>query len=415
MNITLIITDQQRHDTIGAINPEIKTPNIDQLINDGVYFTKAYCQSPQCQPSRASLFTGRYPTAHKLWWNGINLDRNELTIGNYLSRLGYVCSFFGKDHFYVDQDKLKLRQFGFLGPNYTLSDWMRDHPNQFKRLKMLMSRPYWTGAYAEKQGHPDRVVSIKAVEWLRTKTSEPKFTVISFHGPHPPYAAPPPFSQAYKIKQIGRAGAVSEFGHYMTDQNWNQLISQYYGSISFIDLQIQQIVEASNKDDMIIFTSDHGDMLGDHLQFSKGLFGFDGVTRVPLIIRHPKIGVGQFNNVVQHIDILPTILEILGEKRPLAVQGRSLLRAVNNNHPIREYALSMIGHQARVRSIATNKHKYWVCGSKEYLFNLDRDPKEEMNLILSPNSLLIKNKMQSLLIKALIEAEDPLPIPLENM
>ena len=113
-NILWIITDQQRFDSVGYVNPFIKTPNIDRLASSGIVCNNAYVQSQQCQPSRASMLTGRYPSAHKVWWNQTPLSKSEKTIANYLEPT-YQTAYFGKMHFTTTGDSWdsSLAHFGF--------------------------------------------------------------------------------------------------------------------------------------------------------------------------------------------------------------------------------------------------------------------------------------------------------------
>lgn len=415
MNIVLLIADQMRWDAIGLQRPNVRTPNLNKLGREGIYCTRTYTQSPQCQPARASLFTGRYPTAHKFWWNGLSLPKSERTIGNILTDAGYTCAYFGKGHISLENEAQAMEDFGFTGPKYLLRNWMQENPQRFAMLKKFMQNECWTGKYPNITGDVEACISQAAIKWLK-EPGDRKFTVISYYGPHPPYAAPPPFNSMYpNAAKPQAAGTLAPSGYVMKSKDWKALISQYYGSVSWIDRNIEEVLKHVGPDDLVIFTSDHGDILGDHKQFSKGLYAYEGNVRVPLMFKHPSLGSKDYEHIVEHVDIIPTILDIVGIEKPAGLQGRSLLRGFKFDQKTREAALSMIGHDGRVRAVTTDRHKYWIHGNQEFLFNLVQDPGELNNLASGEDRIRLLSKMRKHLIQALIRAEDPLPIPLDNM
>lgn len=416
-NVLLILTDQQRWDAIGYVNPSIKTPNLNRLAKESIVCGAAYSQSPQCQPSRASIMTGRYPTAHKVWWNNIDLPRNEKTIGNYLRADGYVTGFFGKAHF-SNYDRKVIDHFGF-DHHYLFNDWTelnnkkswdseRNNILPIEEYHAIMNTKTWTGKLQSSRGiqHED-VITDRFIEWWG-KSREPTFGVVSFIGPHPPYAAPEPFSNIYNPNEMT---APHKSINGMSKEEWQLLKSQYYGMITWIDDNIGKILKVIDDDTIIIFTSDHGDILGDHGEFSKGLFVYEGNTRVPLIFRNNKLKPLKYSYLVQSIDILPTIFNMLGVHIPHEIQGKSLLHGFINNKSINNYILSMIGFHKRIRMIRSGNYKYWIGNGQEALYNLQLDPLEQQNIILEGQEEQKLNEIRKLFINALIEAEDPTPMP----
>ena len=124
-NVIIILTDQQRHDAVGYLNDKVITPNLNALAKNSIVCTNAFVQSPQCQPSRASILTGRYPTAHKVWWNETYLSKSEKTIGNIFKDAGYNTGYFGKLHVENDMSyPLLAKHFGW-DHVYLLEDWQR--------------------------------------------------------------------------------------------------------------------------------------------------------------------------------------------------------------------------------------------------------------------------------------------------
>lgn len=414
-NILLVITDQQRHDAVGYVTPWISTPNLDSLAARSIVCKAAYVQSPQCQPNRASLMTGRYPTSHRVWWNSINLPMNEKTIGNYLQNAGYKTAYFGKAHL-NNNDKDVIKHFGF-NQSFLYEDWLHLPINRKPNCprieyQTIMGAPNWAGRLSDRSVHHEDIITDNAISWL--KQSGPKFTVVSFVGPHPPYAAPPPFDTYYNKADMVVPDNVSYnvYGQRLNNHQWRDLKTQYYGMISWIDDNIGRILEHVGNDTIIIFTSDHGDILGDHNLFSKGLFAYEGNTRVPLIIHHPDLGHIEYNHLVQTIDITPTILSAAGIGVHYSIQGKDLWPGFKENRPINEYVLSMIGFDDRIRMIRHGNFKYWISKNDEKLFDLENDPRELDNLTSRGGQFTNQlHQMRERLLRALISAEDPVPFP----
>lgn len=419
-NVLLILTDQQRWDSVGYINPLIKTPNINKLAQESIICNTTYVQSPQCQPSRASLMTGRYPTAHKVWWNSIDLPQTEITIGNYLENSGYSTGFFGKAHI-SDQDKTVINKFGFQH-HFLFEDWVNLNSQKswdsskintlpLDEYYQAMSNPYWTGKLSNRGLHHEDIITDKFIDWWN-KSSGPTFGVVSFVGPHPPYAAPSPFCDMYDPAEMSlpsNPSASTPTGHIMTSREWRDLKAQYYGMITWIDDNIGRILSSIDNDTIVVFTSDHGDILGDHGKFSKGLFAYDGNTRVPLLFRDNHLKPAEYDHIVQSIDILPTILQSLQIEVPCRIQGKSLLLGFQTGSKVNNYALSMIGHSERIRMIRYGNYKYWIKGNMEVLFDMLVDPTEQRNIAKS--DLVELSNARNMLIRALIDAEDPVPEP----
>ncbi len=421
-NVLIIIADQLRWDAVGYTNHIVYTPNIDALATESVVCSSAFVQSPQCQPSRASIFTGRYPTAHRVWWNGIVMPRNEKTIGNYLREAGYHTGYFGKLHFDGDDQVTKRATYfgfneSFLFEDWMKLDWMKLFSTNYGTTKSKvkdefwgpMTTKTWTGRFGERELHHEEVITHKAISFIE-RTNRPFLCVVGFHGPHPPYAAPDEFSRLYQREQmpVPIKQVVNQNGHVLTDDEWRELKAQYYGSVTWIDDCVGRLLRALGPDTIVICTSDHGDILGDHGLFSKGVFAFDGNVRVPLLMKLPNVKPMDYSHLVQSIDIVPTILSACEINVPLGVQGKDLSAAFGHNESVNSAVLSMIGHTPRLRMVRTANLKYWLCGDEEYLFDLVGDPREEFNLCVDPALL---SRMRLLLAQSLIRAEDPLPLP----
>ncbi len=420
-NVLIIITDQQRHDAVGYVNPKVITPNIDALAKRSTIFTHAFVQSPQCQPSRASIWTGRYPTAHKVWWNETPLSKSERTIGNAFRDAGYKTGYFGKFHVENDVSAKELaRHFGFTN-TYLMEDWSQfitkdtiDGKSSIVRREFFgaMSNKTWTGTITNRTLHHEDVITKHAIKFL-SETTKPYLAIVSYHGPHPPYAAPAEYSQLYDKSEIPaplvKLGNL--LGHTLSDEEWKELKAQYYGSVSWIDDNIGELLAKVGDDTIIVFMSDHGDMLGDHGHFSKGIYAYDGNTRIPLLIHHPLKPALTYTRLTQAIDVLPTLCRFTNVPITSGVQGHSLDNHLINNSVCNREIVSMLCHTDRLRMIRTEEWKYWIHGKNEYLFDIINDPDETNNLASKPECERMLNHARFRLMTKLIECEDPLPLP----
>jgi len=418
-NLLFIIADQMRADAIGYVNNLIKTPHLNYLATKSIVCKNAFVQSPQCQPSRASIMTGRYPTAHRVWWNEIPIAMTERTIGNYLVDAGYQTGYFGKLHFDGDRSHSEIaHHFGFQR-SFLFEDWQQFISSRHLSKKIAnpietefygsMNNPTWTGEFTNRVLHHEEIITEKAIEFIKS-ASLPWCAIVGFHGPHPPYASPPEFNRQYSLDDMSVPSMPvhTYAGYKISPIEWKQLKRQYYGSISWIDECVGKLVATTCDNTIIVFTSDHGDILGDHGHFSKGLFAYDGTIKVPLIIKIPEIGYCDYRHLVQSIDILPTLLHALNIPIPRCVQGINLINAFKNNNAVNRAVVSMIGYAPRLRMIRTMNYKYWIYGDQEYTFDLISDPGENVNI--APNHPTTDMRFQ--LLKALINCEDSVPHPL---
>lgn len=420
-NVIIIITDQQRADAVGYINPIVQTPCLTNLARNSIVCTNAFVQSPQCQPSRASILTGRYPTAHRVWWNETKLSLSEKTIGNYFQRANYQTGYFGKLHVDGDADYTSIaRHFGFK-TTYLSEDWQSLVNGKFLRSgKNAVSEEFfgpmgtktWTGKFSDRAFHHEDVITTKAIEFIKSQ-SGPYLAVVSYNGPHPPYAAPSEFNKLYDstIFSVPDEKIPNQMGHVLSSDEWRELKKQYYSSISWIDDNVSKILQADPQA-IVVFLSDHGDILGDHGLFSKGIFAYDGNIKIPLLFYIPGYRSVIYTHLVQAIDILPTLLHIVGIDGSPAIQGKSLFNHFRSNAVANKYVVSMLCHNDRLRMIRTDKWKYWICGQNEFLYDLLNDPLENENIASSDVDALHNARFQ--LLRALIKCEDPLPFPRQH-
>ena len=430
-NILLIVADQCRFDALGCMgNSQIETPTLDWLAAEGTLFTKAYSPSPSCIPARASLMTGLNP-----WHTGIlgmGQGQHEMgvnfshTLPGELSKKGYHCKGVGKMHFYP--------QRSLLGFHDTLLDESgREHSKGFKsdyKAWFEQNRPgesgllehgvHWNswGSHAysfEEFLHPTNWTANESVKYLQKRDrSMPFFLKMSFARPHSPYAPPQSFLDLYKEKPLtepfigpwsekhkNREKGVSPVawrGEVTPEQN-HRSRAAYYGSVTHIDQQIAKVTnELSGQGELnntiIVFTSDHGDMLGDHHLWRK-TYAYEGSAHIPLIIRCPqgfsgKDQISESDQAVLLQDIMPTLLELADTPIPEktdAVSLAPLLWGEPYNGPdfIHGEHCTCYSLEQEMQYVTDGKCKYiWFPRiNEEQFFDLETDPGERNDLCLS--------------------------------
>lgn len=435
-NILLIMTDQHRGDCLGCDgHPVLETPTLDQLADEGVRFRHAYSAVPSCVPARASLLTGM-----NQWHTGILgmghggkpiHDRFVHTLPGELAKAGYHTQGIGKMHFHPQRalngfhntilDEGLRAQPGFVSDYMTWFQRNRtgeygpyDHGIQ---VNSCIARPWHLAEYL----HPTAWTAQQAIQWLdRRDPNKPFFLKVSFDRPHSPYDPPPYYYEMYRDKpfyepHVGEWAAVHEKGDpgigvrhawcdrtnpwrgRRTEEEIRRARACYYGSITFIDHQISLLLSTfaikenrAYRNTSIIFLSDHGDMLGDHHLWRKGL-PYEGATRIPMILRPPMEWAGPrgvvLDPVVEVRDVMPTLLDAAGVPIPCTCDGQSMLAlAKGERPPWREYLHGehcYSHHPAQANHYLTDgKTKYiWLASSgEEQLFDLSTDPGECNNL-----------------------------------
>ena len=381
-NILWICTDQQRYDTIGALgNPHVDTPNIDRLIAEGFALTHAYCQSPICTPSRASFLTGQYASAVHVTGNGNSLfpDAPPL-VTKMLSDAGYDCGLIGKLHLSSAYRRIEKRvDDGYRYWQYSHAprdDWETGHDyadwvrSKGEVLGELIKSP--DGVPAEL--HQTTWCAEKTIEFMREQRDGPWLACVNIYDPHPPFNPPKAYRDRFDpqavngplfresdLAQQAKLEAIdfqSKGRHpdaiepYSPGKNpraergrdARTLIAAYYAMIALIDEQIGRVIAAledtgQRDNTLVIFTSDHGEMLGDHGLLKKGCRFYEGLVRVPLIFSWPgHVQSGQRSDALVELrDIAPLLLELAGRAVPDRMQPRSLLPMLSGACPADEH------------------------------------------------------------------------------
>jgi arylsulfatase A-like enzyme len=364
-NVLLIVADELRGDSIGADpqsprrsdnSPIPHTPTIDSLAGSGALFERAYSPSPTCIPARRCLWTGQCPEEcdgthyHYRDWDF------EESIPEIFSNSGYETSLVGKTHVRPAGKDIGFRKTVTHNGLYSEEDdydrWLRDEcGDEVEEIGHGLSRNAWDARpwHLEEYQHPTNWTTRRALETLDEFDSEPFFLTVSYVRPHPPFDPPRPYWEYYSDADVPNAAigdwARERYGEqvpeYPDPNTWvaelpNHLVDRarrgYYGSITHIDHQIQRLIGRLNRSGLrentiIIFTSDHGSMLGDHLLWRKG-YALDGSARIPLVVDAGEVldfeGETTVRTPVGLEDIGPSLLNLLDMQPPETMSGENI-------------------------------------------------------------------------------------------
>ncbi|MGG7519156.1 alkaline phosphatase family protein [Allorhizobium undicola] len=462
-NILLVTADQWRGDCLSAAGHGlVKTPNIDSLAQEGVLFRRHYAGAAPCSPARASIYTGLYQMNHRVCRNGSPLDARFDTIALAARRAGYDPTLFGytdvsPDPRRHDPQDPHLKSYEGVLPGFTTGQLLLEDDRQWlswlqerrggtrpsRDIHFTGSRPGQTAPAYTADETPTAFLVHRFLSWRQEQTA-PWFAHISFLRPHPPFSVPEPFNRLYDPAATARPlrhatleeeMAVhpllalflpllpqSAFLHGAEGKvkDWNEadialLRATYYGMISEVDAQFGRILQALKAagdwdDTVIIFTSDHAEMLGDHWMFGKGGF-HDGSYHIPLVIRDPAERGGKtVDAFTSAADLMPTLIERMGVSARNHQDGRSLrpflagrapqgwrdhaffefdFRDVVSNRI--EEAMGLQSAQCNMAVIRDHDFKYvHFPALPPLLFDLAADPGELTNVAEDPAYLAIR-------------------------
>ncbi|MHC4533168.1 MAG: sulfatase family protein [Planctomycetota bacterium] len=337
-NVVFIICDQMRFDALSCLgHPNARTPNLDKMAAAGALCENYFANNPVCLPSRITLFSGLYPHQHGSLANkgGKLINTLSGSMLGHFRRRGYRTGWIGKNHTYsknvlksLDSCSIRARE-----PFRTYSKYVP---------------PYWHSdtLWPEEKCHP-RMNTNEAINFINAaKKNEPFFLHVSYFDPHPPYMAPSEYTSRYSSKEIvlppfvhpeklcARLDEQYRALHYdrIKDSDLSETMRYYYASIEWgVDYQVGRIMETLRKrglvdNTIVVFTSDHGDFMGEHRMVRKGMFLYDSLLHVPMIWHAPglvKRGI-RINNMTQGVDLFPTLVDLTGGNIPGNLPGRSL-------------------------------------------------------------------------------------------
>ncbi len=463
-NVLYVFTDEQAASTLAAYgNTQIEMPNTNRLAGQSVVFERAYVSQPVCTPSRSTLLTGLYPHTNHCTENNVSLPTGIPCLPELADWDGYAVGYHGKWHLGNEI----FAQHGF-ADFISIDDGYRAHydaqhdrnahstyhhwlvangfrPNSVSKDGFATFSRGFCARLPEEYSKPFYVAS-EASRFIRQHRDEPFLLAVNFFEPHMPYFGPrdaqyepgdiplpPNFadvpSEADPLKARLYRAAYYETGHsglpLRTPADWQRLIANYWGLCSLVDTQLGRILATLADcglmgDTIIIYTSDHGDMMGSHQLLAK-CTQYEEASRVPLLVRIPGVAEGgrHVAQPVSQVDLVPTILEAAGQRSPGGLQGASwmpYLRGERTSLPFEDVVYewqgynngfgdvvgaasivpiwrSMANQEAivaalgdPVRTIVTPEGwKYtWSTIGEDQLVNLGDDPYERRNLFGAP-------------------------------
>ncbi|MBI1358322.1 MAG: arylsulfatase [Acidobacteria bacterium] len=421
-NILFLMDDQHRGDCLGVDgNRAVRTPVMDQLAAEGAYFRHAYSSTPSCTPARGGLLTGLSPWGHGQLGYGKVAEAYPFEKAKAMNAAGYHTYAIGKMHFAPQRNAhgyqgMLLDESGREQSIDFRSDYRSwfytEAPNLDPDATGIGWNDYPAGEYKlPERLHPTRWIGDCAVRFLETyNRPEPFFLKVSFERPHSPYDPPARFMREFDDAPIPERVLGDWSDRYRErssdrDDLWHGDLGAeqarhsrqgYYANIQFIDEQLGRILEALHKrgwyeETLIIFFSDHGDMLGDHHLWRK-CYAYEPSARIPMILRWPGgLAAGERGQVrdepVEIRDVLPTFLDAAGAEAPEHLDGRSLLdlargRADDWRRHI-DLEHSICYSPKNNWSALTDgrwKYIYHALDGEEQLFDLSSDPGEESSL-----------------------------------
>ncbi|MBG87458.1 MAG: hypothetical protein CMO80_11230 [Verrucomicrobiales bacterium] len=410
-NVVLLLSDDHNYRALGCSgNDVIRTPNLDRLAADGVYFDRCFTPNPICTPSRACLYTGQDSWSNGVTFNGKVIKADSPLLPRVLAEAGYETCFIGKWH---NDGKPWTRGYTTGGRCWA--------GGKFDHFELALT-PFGGGPKSRRtaEDYSSTVFTDDAVKYLTGKPRRPFCMVLAYTVGHDVFQAPPGYEDKYSpdevlappnfmakppFKQFNpkiRDETVLPFPR--TAKDVREATAEYYAMFEHLDAQVGRILTAlkeSGLDDetLIIFASVKGMSMGSHGIIGKQTMYEEGI-RTPLIIRHPNLDshAARCSDLVSTMDILPTICEFTGVKIPANVEGQSLLGLYTGNGSPRKQ-LFFSYHDPRrftvTRAIRTPRYKlidHLVTGERQ-LFDLTADPHELTNLAGQPDSRLVEARL----------------------
>jgi len=466
-NLLVLLTDEQRFDTLACYgNEQIQMPNLNALADRSCVVDQAYCTQPVCTPARGSYLTGLYPHSHGAWTNNIPLNADAACLPEHLPD-DYATGYFGKWHL---GDEI-FAQHGFREWRSVESTWInynehfssgRDKAAKSTYHHYLRRRGYKPDADGGKSFSRDLTTKLperdskpaylatEACDFINRHQDQPFALYVSFLEPHMPFYGPR--DDQYNPQEVplpgdfdavpSEADPLRERLHYLRFHNegferfdlsnemgWRQLISAYWGLCSLVDTHFGRVLETLDDcglmdDTIVVFTSDHGDMMGSHQLLGKGTMYQESV-RVPLLVKLPGQHEQQrVTGPFSQLDLVPTLLELMGQPVPEALHGRSRSDVLatggemtedvfiewNQREPkpdrvlpdyvvaearTRSEALAAYGDQTRAL-VTPDGWRYSHSASGDHaLYNLAEDPEERRNLAALPEHAALIEDLRS--------------------
>jgi arylsulfatase len=464
-NVLWITTDQQRFDTLGCYgNDVVDTPALDALAETGTLFERAYCQNPVCGPSRGSMLTGRYPRTTRLRQNGQPIPEREALLPRLLADAGYNTGLAGKLHLSPAGGPRETQEpFRRVHDGYGAVDYSHGHGGgQMNAHARWLARrgvaydptPTPESEYVEEtlpaEYHQTTWCAERAVDFIETAGEEPWLYSVNIFDPHPQFDAPAEYLDRYR----GRLDDLPEpnyaEGELADKPGWQRdkhrgtnnrggpayvdldredhlmIRAAYLAGCDLVDDAVATMLAAleetgQREDTLVVFTSDHGEMLGDHGMYVKGPYFYEPAVRVPLVVDGPGVESGRVEDVVELVDLAPTLLVAAGEDPHPGMQGESLwphLAGEGTREKDSAYcefynsSTQHTGPTAYATMLRTDRYKLVATHDADEpgeLYDLATDPEETTNRWDDPDYLDVKARLLDRLAGRMARTADPLP------
>ena len=417
-NVLWLMADQWRGDMLGCLgHPAIKTPNLDKLASQGVNFSRTYCSSPVCLPSRASMFTGLNLPHHQAITNGMPMKKDTPCFTALLKEDGYRTANIGKHHAGVSGQHCWEYQdnspdaFGATAPRNVAFD-----PENYPELTFIADEVCDDSDRVLYGTYPGPVPTTKsyrlttqAMKWLYYHDDpRPFFLRVSYDDPHPPVVPPPPFDKMYDPADVpqdlidrakesfaNKTWTVQTYAEQkgltkIAEDQHREHVARYMGLCSHLDAQIGRLLDYLEEigyadNTLVLFNSDHGHMLGEHGLTHKHYVLYEGVNRIPFIMRWPgKLPEGKVSDaLIDGCDLAPTLMDALGVDGLGNIDGHSILPiAKGETDSINEYVVCQ--YDDFCFSIVDQRWKLINYDSDDEgigeFYDLEADPYEKDNL-----------------------------------
>ena len=416
-NILLIMTDQQRGDCLSIEgHPCLLTPNMDGIAAEGVRFRRCYSTCPSCIAARRSLLSGQFPGTHGMvgYQDGVEWDAPP-TLPGVLRDAGYQTQLVGRSmHQYPTRKRYGFDHMVIHGWDGDYDPWLAEQaPHSGGWFGGGVMHNDWTARpwHLPEHLHMTNWTVREALKFARARDpSCPFFLAVSFVAPHPPLQPPAFYMERYLRVELpeptigdwaepppdgGLGGDVAAGAVNLTGEKLRCARAGYYGLINHVDDQLRRVLNnitgisaATGRDTVIIFTSDHGEMLGDHYRWRK-ILPYEPSSRIPLLMRAPeRFGLQRRSVVDEPVcleDIMPTVLDLAGVPVPETVEGRSLLPLMRGEKTAWRSHLH-VEHAPIHHTVTDGKRKYiwFAADGSEQFFDLTTDPNECRNRIADP-------------------------------